>query len=97
MSCASFLAFLLRDDGGPNDRSAVSAVSKYFAALALSAASEERKSTSRLALWIFMAVSPEASFSGITMFYKTMADVNWRLGASGRAPVGRKARRRGRP
>jgi hypothetical protein len=58
MSCASFLAVSSRAEGDPSDASAESAVSKYLAAAALSAASEERNSTSRAMLWTFMRITP---------------------------------------
>jgi len=54
MSCASLLASSFREDGGPNERSAASAVSNYFAAVSLSAARDERKSTSRAKFWMAM-------------------------------------------
>ena len=59
MSCASFLAASLRDGCAPSKRNAASAVSKYLAATALSAASDDRKSTSVARSWTaaFIGVS----------------------------------------
>src|SRR5579885_2885888 len=102
MSCASLVAAGLRVDGVPVDRNAAAAVSKYFAAVALSAASEERKSMSRVPLCTFIGSSLRPGSSQaceprvpLATFYKRLRCVNCMVSSAAANTGGRVRTARG--